>query len=121
MTTTFAPIQGTFDIALARNTLRQKINQECRSVFLTVKASTALTALGELILHLDRPEGNVIKIVIDKSTGQAMVTLSCKLRLDESKPSRWEEFITNLRVLSSQLEIEESGININVEARILER
>lgn len=52
------PIQGTFDVAKGRNSLRTEIARQCWPGTLNVRASATLTALGDLIVH-SKPTSSV--------------------------------------------------------------
>ncbi len=65
MTAESVTIQGTFDIAKARNMLRKLVNTWGWSLKFGTHASVALTALGELILQCQQTHGEAAPITMN--------------------------------------------------------
>ncbi len=70
------PIQGTFDVAIARNALRRKIAESAALPALSARAAAALTAMAELILFSHSP--GTIEITLIERPGAAGVELGCE-------------------------------------------
>lgn len=106
-------IQGTFDVARARNVIRLKIAQQRRTPLYQAKAAAALTALGELILSTEPTLPISVRISdIDQpeSTG---IKLSTQFRVSEKKPVGWEEYSANLQRAAETI-ISEQGDLVDV-------
>lgn len=126
MTTSTTPsstvvfIQGTFDVARARNILRLKIAQQGWTPFYQAKAAAALTALGELILSTQPTLPVLVKISRIDQADAAGIKLSTQLvGSTEKKPIRWEEHTANLK-RAAETSVNEWGdvIDITVFIRV---
>jgi hypothetical protein len=115
---TVVPIQGTFDIALARNTLRTKIAQQRWPMVFNARAATALTALGELILMVGKAQAVPIHIEVLEEPKKYGIRLNCRFRLPDKKPIRWEEQKNKLEQAAADTEIQESQTEIEVTAYV---
>jgi hypothetical protein len=115
---TAVPIQGTFDIAIARNTLRSKIVQQRWPIVFNARAATALTALGELILALDRSQTIVIQIETLTDEKKCGIQLSSQFRTPEKKPVQWEERKRSVKSAALDSEIDDSGSEVRIRIRI---
>lgn len=113
-TSTVALIQGTFDIAQARNTLRIKIAHRGWTPLFNAHASTALTALGELILSLKQAQPIPVKIASVEQPGRCGIELSTRFRLTVEKPPQWDERCRNLEKASAETTFNESGDVIEI-------
>lgn len=115
---TVVPIQGTFDIALARNTLRTKIAQQRWPMVFNARAATALTALGELILMVGKAQAVPVHIEVLEQSKKYGIRLNCRFRLPDKKPIRWEEQKNKLEQAAADTEIQESQTEIEVTAYV---
>ncbi len=115
---TVVPIQGTFDIAYARNTLRLKIAQQRWSMFVNAHASIALTALGELILLTERAQPVMVNIETIAEPQRYGVRLSSRFDVPGAKPSNWEEKKRNLEQASSEFNLTETEDGVDIIAYI---
>lgn len=111
---TVVPIQGTFDIALARNALRTRISRLRWPTIFNARAAMALTALGELILHVESSRPIVISIEMLEQSQKCGIRLSCRFALGDKKPLYWDERKQNLKRVSQDTDIQESEGEIEV-------
>lgn len=114
------PIQGTFDIAKARNTIRTKISaQDWPADFSFIaRASTAMTALGEMILLGDATQSTQVFASFCVDDTKHGIKLHCTLPNPTSDHLRWESKVDNLRQMADELDIEQKGNKISVQAVI---
>jgi len=113
---TVVPIQGTYDIAYARNTLRVKIAQQRWSMFVNAHATIALTALGELILLTERLQPVMVNIETLAEPNRYGVKLSSRFDVPDERPSNWEEKQRNLQQAATEFDLVEieDGVEITV-------
>jgi hypothetical protein len=111
-------VQGTFDIALARNTLRTKIAQQRWPTIFNAHASTALTALGELIILADRTHPVPITIEMLEQSDKGGIKLSSHFRIPDRRPVQWEDQKRNLEQAAADARIQESGNEIEITAYV---
>lgn len=118
MITAIIPVHGTFDIALGRRTLRQKIaSQRWESAF-NARAAAALTALGELIL-LGQPCALIpVTIRLFHEPELSGVELSCSVDTAEMDSYRLDEAKRRLTNATDELDIQEDGRNHRVTAQV---
>ena len=107
LTSTVVPIQGTFDIARARNSIRAMISLRRWSANFNARAATALTALGELILLTGGNKTVPIRVEIHECENRCGIMLSCTVEASNSEPARWEAKQNNLRRAVDEFDIEE--------------
>lgn len=112
MNSTIVPIQGTYDIAMARNTLRTKIGQQGWPSVMNARASAALTALGEVILALNLHKPVLVKIELTDEVRKGICLIS-QLVICDKDAIRWDERKTNLSKVASS-EIVEHGDNVQI-------
>jgi len=110
MNTTKIDIQGTFDIAKGRNTLRKFIMAQRWSPTFNARASTALTALGELII-CSSPEHEMIEVQVyildtDDDTG---IEMNCQIPILESGNLALETAQDRLKRAADHLFINNQG------------
>ena len=117
-TSTIVPIQGTYDIALARNTLRTKIALQRWPIVFNARAATALTALGELILITGKVQPIPIKIEILGQPSKCGIKLTCRFSLPDKRPIRWEEHKHKLEQAAADTKIQESESEIEITAYV---
>lgn len=112
------PIQGTFDIAIARNTLRRKISGGNWTPTFNARAAAALTALGELILAVHHSTNVVlVNLVILEDHHQQGVEFSCDVRLPEHHGDL-NEPCQRLERACDTLETEEVGGHLYVSVKV---
>ena len=117
-TTTVIPIQGTFDIAQGRNAIRTKITLRRWPLSFNARASTAMTALGEMILLSDDSRVTPVQITFIEGKGQEGIELRCRLQSAVSEASRWEAKVDNLSRVADDLAIEDQSDQISVSANV---
>ena len=107
-------MQGTFDLSLARNTLRRKIAEQHWPIIFNARAATVLTALSELILALDQTQLVMIEIETIEDMERHGVSLSSQFADPDNKPTQLKELIGNLQRTTADSEIHESGNQIQI-------
>lgn len=120
LASTVVPIQENYDIAIARNILRVKVRQQGWPANMTARAATALTALGEIILALNRQQPIVIKIEIAQEAieNKRGVRLVSQLLIPDKNAIKWQERKLNLKSLAHDSEILERGENVQIKLNI---
>jgi hypothetical protein len=118
--TTVIPVQGTFDIAQGRNTLRTKIAMQHWPVTFAfyARATTTLTALGEIILLLDKSRTMCIELKFFGQEPRCGIQLACKVSPMAQTASQWEQKVANLARAADELNIYESADHIEIQAYI---
>ena len=119
LTKTVIPIQGTFDIAQGRNTIRTKINLRRWPIAFHARAATAMTALGEMILMNDQKQVVAVYITFLNGQGRYGVEFTCSLPKSIVEKIQWERKSHNLERAVDTLDLHENGDNILVEAYVL--
>ena len=117
-TSTFVPIQGTFDIAQARSSLRLKIAHQHWPTVFNARAATALTALGELILALGKSQPVLIRITFVEQFGKRGIELWTELSISDESFPQWEARKHNLERAASDILFSEAGDNIEITAYV---
>jgi len=118
LTKTVIPIQGTFDIALARNTIRSKINLRRWSIAFHARAATAITALGEIILTNDQKQAVAVHMSFLNEQGRCGVEFACSLPKSITEQSQWERKSQNLERAVDTLDIHENETQVLVHAYV---
>ena len=118
--TTTIPVQGTFDIAQGRNTIRTKIAMQHWPVTFAfyARATTTLTALGEIILLLDKSRSMCIQLIFFNCEPHCGIELSCRLPKTAQTASSWDVKVANLKRAADELDIHESPSHLEIQARI---
>ncbi len=114
MISTTIPIQGTFDIALGRRTLRSKIAAQRWNPTFNARASAALTALGELILLGGTERVVPVRLIIIKGQQNEGVKLACTVSNIESGSERLYKVLDQLERAADNMEIEELSNGMQV-------
>lgn len=114
LSSTVLPIQWSFDIAQGRNILRHKIAYNRWPIALNARAATALTALGELILALEKSQPIPVRIATLEHAGKCGIELSAHFRLPDRKPTQWEERIRNIERVAADTKFHESENSIEI-------
>lgn len=86
MASVVLPIDGTFDIARGRNTLRSHLASHHWSPMFGARAAALLTAIGELILYAGGGHRVVLRLEVIEDGPDAGVRLSCDLHLPDDNP-----------------------------------
>ena len=79
MISTVIPIQGTFDIAKGRRSIRAHIATQRWTPVFGARAGAALTALGELILHAGVSRIVAVRLYIIDTGDEAGIEFDCQL------------------------------------------
>ena len=114
MISTTLPIQGTFDIAKGRNSLRTHIASQRWAPAFGARAAAVLTALGELILHTNRHGLVIVRITIVEEGVDAGVHFECNIQSPEGETRQFNEAHERLQRASDHLEMREIATNIQV-------
>jgi hypothetical protein len=117
MAATIIPIQGTFDIAIGRNTLRTKIVARRWAPKFNARAAAALTALGELILSAETSRIVPVRMRVLEEEA-AGIEFSCDIRLNNSSGDRFDEAQARLDRATDELDMVSGGSTVRVIARI---
>lgn len=109
--TTRIPVQGTFDVALARNMLRKKVSERGWVPSFRARAAAALTALTELVL-LSQTSAVLHLDVVERAPEATGIELVCEIHLRAAKSVWLEQTRLRLSRAASELEIteQENGV-----------
>jgi hypothetical protein len=113
---TVIPIQGTFDIAQGRNTIRSKVTLWRWPISFNARAATAMTALGELILFGNVSTVTPVHITFINSETECGIELRCTIPKSVSEADRWDVKADNLVRATDDLDVQESGNQIEIRA-----
>lgn len=117
--TAVIPIQGTFDIAQARATLRTHLALFRWSPLFTARASTAVTALGELIIAFEHGRVCPVRMQISNAKKPG-IDFICKLHIDkDDDQARTDYLLKHLDTCVDWLDINEIDGMINLHAKML--
>ena len=116
--TTVIPIQGTFDIAQGRNTIRTRIASQHWPMSFNARAATAMTILGELILLCNDSKAVPVRISLLNDQKLHGIELSCTLTKPTDDPARWKSKADNLTRVADSLDMQEHGNQIEIRACI---
>lgn len=117
-TSTVVPIQGTFDIAQARSALRLKVAQRRLPTVFNARAAAAVTALGELILALNKSQPVLIKISTVDRGNVCGIELSTRFRIPEGKPPQWDDRKRSLERAATETFFDEDRDDVGITAYI---
>jgi len=117
MRSTFIPIQGTFDIAHARASLRVHMAAQHWSTRFCARATIAITALGELIIAAEHGGVATVRVSIHEGTKPG-VELSCVVRLRSSNEHRLEQAIATFDRTVDLLRAEERNGILYITSRM---
>lgn len=118
MASAVLPIEGTFDIARGRNTLRSHITACNWPPMFGARASALLTAIGELILYAGDGHMVVVRLEVIEDGADAGITLSCDLNELPGDNPQVEKARQRLVRAADTLDIEGVDGLIRVQARI---
>jgi hypothetical protein len=111
------PVQGTFDVALARNMLRKKIAERGWLPSYRARAAAALTALTELVLLSQTPA--VLNInMVEQGNPNVGIELVCDIHWRAAKDVWLEQARMRLTRAANEMEIDDSGTTTHIVARI---
>lgn len=116
MFTTVIPIQGTFDIAKGRSSLRSQIAEHSWPSTTTVKAGALLTALGDLIVPAALESSIPIHVEFAPEGPHRGIHVSCTLPAEHVSEERIAQVEETLRSASDHLLIEEDGSTVFITA-----
>jgi hypothetical protein len=111
------PVQGTFDVALARNMLRKKVAERGWLPSFRARAAAALTTLTELVLLSQTPA--VLNLnMVDPGGPNVGIELICEIHWHASREEWLEQARTKLTRAANEMEIKEQGAATLIIARI---
>lgn len=116
--TTTIPIQGTFDIAKGRNSLRAHIAAQHWSLTFGARAAAALTALGELILSVNQQNLVIVRINVIQQEDAGGIEFLCQFRVADEDRSRYQEIVQRLLRATDKLEVREVAQMIQIVAAV---
>jgi hypothetical protein len=119
---TTIPIQGTFDIARGRRTLREKVLAMGWKPSFNARAAAALTALGELILLSSAGKTVPVTLRMLEDADDPGILLSCQVNPTDVIADTLDQATERLDQASDDLQIEETsrGFRIAVQVRCYE-
>jgi hypothetical protein len=117
--TSFIPIEGTFDIALARRAVRVRMAARRWAPTAYGRVSAALTALGELILLPSVLKAVIVKIDIFDLPESSGIELSCTLIQTEPDGGQMQVAQERLQRATDQLQIKLVANQTHICARLL--
>ena len=118
MTTSTIPVQGTYDIALGRRTLRQKISNQRWEPTFNARAAAALTAMGELILLGGLGTIVPVTIRVFEESDLSGVEFSCSLDTAQMDNYRLDETMQRLVNVTDELNMQENGRGHRLTAQV---
>ena len=114
--TTVIPIQGTFDIAQGRNTIRTRIASQHWPVSFNARSATAMTVMGELILLCNGSKAIPVRITLLNDQKPHGIELSCTLPKLTGEIVRWKSKMDNLTRVADTLDVKEHGGHVEIRA-----
>lgn len=108
-------IQGTFDIAKARNMLRKLVNTWDWPLTFGTSASAVLTALGELILHCQQSqsEATAIAMTVVSVNGETHLEISSSIHVTANN-NAVERAIERVHIITDHAEINHAGAYLTI-------
>lgn len=97
------PIQGSFDVAIARNMLRRKIAEQGWLPAFRARAVAALTVMTETIL-LSHTSAVILLTIYDQAQKPG-IELSCDMRAETLKPVWLDQARRQLPRVTDEMEI----------------
>ena len=116
MISTTIPIQGTFDIAKGRSSLRTHVAAQRWSPTFGARAAAVLTALGELILNAGRHNMVIVRMIIIEDGKDAGVQFSCSIHLPEGEQGVFNDSYDRLGRAADDVQTQEIAGNLQVSA-----
>lgn len=119
MYTTTVGIKGTFDIAIARNLVRSQVatNRKLKPSMM-VRATIALTALGELIIGMQVQKAVPVKLQFIEHDDRSYMEYSCLVPNSPINNETSNRYQLNLERVSHYLNIRAQGTNLQVEGDV---
>jgi hypothetical protein len=116
MATSNLPIEGTFDIARGRNTLRSYVIANNWTPMFGARAAALLTAIGELILYAGGGQMVIVKLNVIEDGDSAGVELACEMKPPSGDNQQYEKARQRLVRASDTLEIDQTPDGLYVRA-----
>lgn len=116
MLSTVVPIQGTFDIAKGRNSLRTHIAVQHWPATFGAHASALLTALGELILSSGQGYLVPVQMFFEEGDEGVGIRFVCAIPMHNIDSNKFQNIISRLERASDTLNIKEDGIRVHITA-----
>ncbi len=110
------PVQGTFDVALARNMLRKKVAERGWLPSFRARAAAALTALTELVLLSQTPA--VLNINMVEQGRPIGIELVCDIHWRTAREVWLDQARQRLSRACNELVIKEEGDTTHIIVRI---
>lgn len=118
MATTVLPIEGTFDIARGRNTLRSHIMANNWTPMFGARAAALLTAIGELILYAGGGHIVIVRLNVIEEGDEAGVEVSCEMNPPDADNPQYEKARQRLVRASDLLAFDDTDDGIYVCASV---
>lgn len=120
MTTTTLPIQGTFDIAMARNVLRRTGQSYKWPPQFAARASAALSALAELGLFAQTAQMSCFYLKFDvlNCAGGDGVEFSCEIKTHGQSNNYMNYARLQLERASDEIEVEQAAGLEKIKVRV---
>jgi hypothetical protein len=114
MLSTVVPIQGTFDIAKGRNSLRTHIAVQHWPATFGAHASALLTALGELILSSGEGYLVPVQMFFEDGDDAAGIRFVCAIPMYNIDSNKFQDIISRLERASDTIDIKEDGVRLHI-------
>ena len=114
MLSTVIPIQGTFDVAKGRNSLRTHIAVQRWPANFGARASALLTALGDLILSSGQGHLVPVQMFFENNDGTVGIRFNCAIPLHNIASERFQDIVSRLERASDTINVKEDGIRIHI-------
>jgi hypothetical protein len=111
MISTTIPIQGTFDIAKGRSSLRTHIAVQRWPPTFGARAAAVLTALGELIINAGHHNMVIVRMIVIEDGNDAGVQFSCSIHLPEGEQRAFNESSDRLGRAADDVQIQDIAGN----------
>lgn len=114
MISTTIPIQGTFDIAKGRNSIRAHIAAQRWSPTFGARVAAALTALGELILYTNRNNLVIVRMNVHEEGDTAGIEFVCTVQIPEGDLRAYQDAEARLARATDDLDLRKVAQNIHI-------
>lgn len=118
MATSSLPIEGTFDIARGRNTLRSHVIANNWTPMFGARAAALLTAVGELILYAGVSQMVVVRLNVIEEGADAGVEISCEMKPPDDENPQYEKARQRLVRAADVLDIERDSEVMHIVASV---
>lgn len=118
MISTTIPIQGTFDIAKGRNSLRAHVAAQNWPPTFGARAAAVLTALGEFILQANRHNLVIVRMNVIEDGDEVGVQFTCSVQIPDGASAGLQQAEDRLSRAADQLEMQEIAHSMQITAGV---